>query len=213
MNKYYRGLLVLFGILACTSPKAEEQAEKQADPAGEQEKIARGLLLPTAGRLILAPCRERTYVNVEDMTADGQLTSALKALGLAQGKSLYVELLGRPDGGNLQATGINFARVGTGCQPTGGPEERWRATGATWSFAAGGELLRLSRDERPELNAKLLEVKADASQGEALLSDVPGLEVRFERGACQTPGTAVLFGWRAEIRVDGQVLSGCAWRR
>lgn len=198
----------MLGLLVCASPRAEEAA----DPAKEEEKIARGLLLPKTGRLILAPCRERAYINVQDMT-DGQLTAALDALGLAQGKSLYVEFIGRPDGGNLQATGINFARVDSSCPQTGGPEERWRATGTAWSFAAGGGLLRLSRADKPDLNAKLLGIKGDGGQSEVLETDVTGLEPHFERQSCRTKEGSVLFGWRAEIRVDGQLLSGCAWRR
>ena len=50
--------------------------------------------------------------------------------------------MGSLEGAVLKASVLNFARADGRCQPTGGPDETWRATGsdpAPWTLAAGGE--------------------------------------------------------------------------
>lgn len=68
---------------SATAPAADSRA---ATAAG---KVARGLILQSQERLIFTPCRDRNYVNIEDLSPNAEVTTQLKALGLAEGTPIY----------------------------------------------------------------------------------------------------------------------------
>ena len=85
-------------------------------------------------KLIFSPCRDRSYVMLEDVSPDREVTRALDSVGLESGKELYVELLAVVDGGMIRASGLNQARCR---QRTGLAACRWRGSGGTEAPGGG----------------------------------------------------------------------------
>nr|HRM68318.1 hypothetical protein [Thauera phenylacetica] len=139
-------------------------AQLPAAAAPAQPRIARGLLLLHEGRVFMAPCRDRSYVNVEDVSEGGTVLAALRDFGLAPGNNLYVELMGVQEGGLLRVSGLNFAHAGARCLGEAENEEDWRALGlqAEWAAAAGAGALRVERSTSAELDARQRTGAADA---------------------------------------------------
>ena len=203
-------LLCLLACLALSSGVSAADA-----PSDNEEKIAKGLLLQHEGRMIFSPCRHRSYYQLEDLSPNRGLTAQLTELGLADGKSLYVELQGALDDNRLRARNLNLARTESRCHEAGGPDELWRAAGqnAPWRFVAiAGELL-LTRPGMPELKLAYTKVKSEDDRVELVTPEKTEAVWRLRRQYCQDKTAGMLFGWRAEIKVDGEVLQGCAWQR
>ena len=72
---------------------------QEAKPADNTPKLASGLLMKQGDKLIFAPCRDRSYSMVDDISPERSVTKALDSVGLAAGKKLYVELMAVLDGG------------------------------------------------------------------------------------------------------------------
>ena len=70
---------------------AKAAVEHVADDIAQEYGIAHHW---DGDKLMFAPCRDRSFVFFEDVSADGQVGKALDLIGLAAGKKLYVELLG-----------------------------------------------------------------------------------------------------------------------
>ena len=122
------------------TPPTPPLAQLPAAAAPAQPKIARGLLLLHEGRVFMAPCRDRSYVNVEDVSEAGAVLAALRDFGLAPGNNLYVELIGVQEGGLLRVSGLNFAHATARCLGEAANEEDWRALGLQAGEADGGAL-------------------------------------------------------------------------
>ncbi len=186
-------------------------------PAPAGPRLAAGLLMKQEGRIVFAPCRDRSYALVDDISTGGSVSAALESLGLNQGKKLYVELWGSLEGPSLKVTALNLARADGRCQPSGGPDEAWRASGAepaAWSLAAGGGHLLLKRAGRPEQRLAFAGSRDEANLSRYETSaGEPSVHWSFERNACRDKGGEVVTGWTASISVAGETLKGCAWQR
>ncbi|MBS1189154.1 MAG: putative rane protein [Rhodocyclaceae bacterium] len=200
-------IAVLAAVAAFASCVA--QAEEATEP-----KLARGLLMKQGGKLVFAPCRDRSYAVMEDVSPHAGVTAALDRIGLEAGKKLYVEVFAVLDGLALKASGLNFAQPDGRCQPPGGKEEAWQAAGAGWALAAGGDRVVLKRQGRADLAVPYGPFRAEgalasyeASQGANKLA------LRFEPAVCEDKAAGVLLGWRATVTANGEVLKGCAWQR
>ena len=188
-------------------------AQLPAAAAPAQPKIARGLLLLHEGRVFMAPCRDRSYVNVEDVSEGGAVFAALRDFGLTPGNSLYVELMGVQEGGLLRVSGLNFANTTARCLGEAENEEDWRAFGlkADWAAAAGAGALRIERADAAELRTTYEAVKED--QG-ARRIEAAGVVLRFTPGLCRTADGKTLTGWQATlVPAAGSALEGCGWER
>lgn len=204
-------LAALAALLLSAALQADEA--KQADNA---PKMAYGLMMKQGDRLIFSPCRDRSYANVEDVSADGSVTRVLNSVGLDAGKRLYVELLGVLDNGTLRASAFNMARVEGRCQMPGGKEESWRAAGndPAWALVAGGEHVRLQRYGKPEVVLPYAEFRTEGSLSRYEGSnDRNKLVVRLEKTICRDAEANGVFAWTASVDLNGQVLKGCAWQR
>ncbi|PKO43807.1 MAG: hypothetical protein CVU31_12950 [Betaproteobacteria bacterium HGW-Betaproteobacteria-4] len=201
--------------LAALFLSATLQAE-EAKPVDNTPKMAYGLMMQQGDRLIFSPCRDRSYANVEDVSADGSVTRALNSVGLAAGKRLYVELLGVLDNGTLKASAFNMARVEGRCQMPGGKEEAWRAAGndPAWALVAGGEHVRLQRYGKPEVVLPYAEFRSEGNvsryDGSA---DRNKLAIRLEKTICRDVQANGAFAWTATVELNGEALKGCAWQR
>ncbi|MBP6187538.1 MAG: hypothetical protein KA435_01010 [Azonexus sp.] len=208
---FRHSLTALAAIFLAATVQAEE-----AKPVEKTPKLAYGLMMKQGDRLIFTPCRDRTYANVEDVSADGSVTKVLNSVGLDSGKRLYVELLGVLDNGLLKASGFNMARVEGRCQMPGGKEESWRAAGndPAWALVAGGEHVRLQRYGKPEVVLPYAEFKLEGGvsryDGRA---EQNKLAVRLEKTLCRDVEANGVFAWTASVDLNGQTLKGCAWQR
>lgn len=208
---FRHSLAALAVLLLSTALQAEE-----AKPVDNTPKMAYGLMMQQGERLIFSPCRDRSYANVEDVSADGSVTRVLNSVGLAAGKRLYVELLGVFDNGTLKASAFNMARVEGRCQMPGGKEEAWRAAGndPAWALVAGGEHVRLQRYGKPEVVLPYAEFRSAGNvsryEGSA---DRNKLVVRLEKTVCRDVQAAGVFAWSAAVELNGELLKGCAWQR
>ena len=204
-------LAALAALFLATALHANE-----AKPVDGAPKMAYGLMMKQGDRLIFSPCRDRSYANVEDVSADGAVTKVLNSVGLDSGKRLYVELLGVLDNGTLKASAFNMARVEGRCQMPGGKEESWRAAGndPAWALVAGGEHVRLQRYGRPDVVLPYAEFRSEGNLSRYDAStDGNKLAVRLEKTLCRDVQANGAFAWTASGEVNGQVLKGCAWQR
>jgi len=189
---------------------------QDSKPADKTPKIASGLMMKQGDKLVFAPCRDRSYTMVDDISPERMVTKALDSVGLAAGKRLYVELMAVVDGGMLRASGLNLARTEGRCQQTGGNEESWRASGNEpgWLLAVGTEMVVLKRLGQPDANVPPTPITREGSivRFEAQ-TEASRLKARFENKVCHDTMADAVFGWTATVDINGQTLKGCAWQR
>jgi putative lipoprotein len=189
-------------------PAVETVAKPDATP-----RLAYGFLMKHGEKLVFAPCRDRSYALVEDVSVDRQVTRGLEMVGVADGRKYYVELLGVVDGNALRASELNLARAEGRCQKPGGSDEAWLASGNEpgWALAAGGEKVTLQRQGGKEISVPYQVFARQGAVAQFSGQSVDGrLEVRFEHQLCRDTMADAVFGWSATVRVDGQTLQGCA---
>lgn len=196
--------------LCCALPLLAGAAD--APPAAE--KIARGLLLQHAGKMIFSPCRERAYVQVEDLSPGQMLSAALVRFGLAENKPLYVEFFGTAEADRLKVTWINFAHRDARCQASAGPDEKWRALGAmpAWNLHLGELGLKLEEAGQPEFRSETVNIASSPESVRISVGQNAPEHWQFTRQLCSGPDQAALFGWQAELQRPGRSLRGCAWQ-
>jgi putative lipoprotein len=191
---------------------ASSLAEEAAGP-----KLAGGLLMKQGGKLVFAPCRDRSYAVMEDVSPNGSLTATLNTIGLEAGKKLYVEVLGILEGVNLKASELNFARADGRCQMPGSKDENWLAGGAGWGLVAGAEQILVKQPGKVDVAVPTGKFKTEGGLATYEASQAGNkVALRFERAVCrQQPkeGGEVLAGWNATVTVNGTTLKGCAWQR
>ena len=189
---------------------------QDSKPADKTPKIASGLMMKQGDKLVFAPCRDRSYTMVDDISPERMVTKALDSVGLAAGKRLYVELMAVVDGGMLRASGLNLARTEGRCQQTGGNEESWRASGNEpgWLLAIGPEVVVLKRLGQPDVNVPGAPTVRDGGvvRFEAR-TEASRIKARFENKVCHDTMADAVFGWTATVEINGQTLKGCAWQR
>lgn len=180
-------------------------------------KLASGLLMKQGGKLVFAPCRDRSYAVMEDASPNGSLTAALNRLGLESGKKLYVEVLGVLEDMNLKASSLNFARADGRCQPPGGKDEAWWAAGDGWALIAGGDQVLVKQPGKVDVALPYGPFKTVGTLTSYEANRAGNkLALRFERSVCQQhtkESGDVLLGWTATVNVNGETLKGCAWQR
>jgi len=189
---------------------------QDSKPADKAPKIASGLLMKQGDKLVFAPCRDRSYAMVDDISPERMVTRALDSVGLVAGRKLYVELMAVVDGGMVRASGLNLARAEGRCQQPGGNEESWRASGNEpgWLLAIGPEVVVLKRLGQPDVNVPGAPTVRDGGgvRFEAR-TEASRLKARFENKVCLDTMADAVFGWTATVEINGQTLKGCAWQR
>lgn len=207
-------LALLAGIVHAEEMNISDLPETR--PVDDTPKLAFGQMIRYGEKTVFSPCRDRSFVYFEDISADGHVGKELDRLGLSAGKKLYVEVLGVRDGDFLKASHINFIQTDGRCQMPGGKEESWRASGnePAWAMAFGAEFVQVKRNGQPEVAVPAGKptvtpdlVTYEASQGGQKLA------LRFEHKACYDAAAQAVFGWTATVTVNGETLKGCAWER
>jgi len=209
--KIRHSITALLAVLFACGLQAQD-----SKPADKTPKIASGLLMKQGDKLVFAPCRDRSYSMVDDISPERTVTKALDSVGLAAGKKLYVELMAVVDGGMLRASGLNLARTEGRCQQQGGNEESWRASGNEpgWLLAVGPEVVVLKRLGQPDVNVPGTPIVRDGGVVRfESRTEASRLKARFENKVCNDTMADAVFGWTATVEINGQTLKGCAWQR
>lgn len=199
--------LLLAGLLSAPGLRAEDLPPPPA-PAPEKG-IARGLMLAHGDRLIFSPCRDRSYLAVEDASPGGEVVATLKQLGLADGRPLYVELVGESTQDRLQASALNFAHTDARCHAPRQTAGHWRAAGKTWQLTTTGDKLRLAQGGGTDQETGFTEKQADPSTARLQAGDATW---EFRKRPCLQSEDGFASGWTAEGRSASQTWRGCAWR-
>lgn len=209
-------LFLSLGVHAGTpSERTEaEPAPVAAPPA--KPKLAYGQMIQQGDKRLFSPCRDRSYLFLEDVSSDGSVIKALDGVGLAAGKPIYVELLAVAEGSTLKVSALNQAVAGGRCQQPGGMDEDWRAAGNApgWLLAVGREHLVIKRHGKADRIVPVPDAhRAEAQVDYRHAGSDGALQVRFSRAVCRDTVANAVFGWRADLEIDGQTLQGCAWQR
>lgn len=195
------GAMALVLALAGTAAQADD------------DRLARGILLSAGGKTVLAPCRDRSYVTVSDVSEGGAVSRQLTQAGLGGEKKLYAELVGKVDNGLLAVTALNFALPDGRCQAPGGRDETWRAAGDGWSLAVNDAKATWHGGDGRSVEKSLAGAVPPVDGGvREWQRSGPGYSLRFVREACRGRDGAA-FGWRAAVEIDGRRYEGCAWQR
>ena len=209
--KIRHSITALLAVLFACGLQAQD-----SKPADKTPKIASGLLMKQGDKLVFAPCRDRSYAMVDDISPERMVTRALDSVGLAAGKKLYVELMAVLDGGMLRASGLNLARAEGRCQQPGGNVESWRASGNEpgWLLAVGPEVVVLKRLGQPDANVPPTPIVREGGVVRfEVQTEASRLKARFENKVCNDTMADAVFGWTAMVEINGQTLKGCAWQR
>ncbi|MGE0080538.1 MAG: hypothetical protein AB7U81_04515 [Thiohalomonadaceae bacterium] len=205
MHRTLSAALALLGTLATPTLYATEQTAPEA--------LARGLMLFHEGRMIFSPCRERSYVEVEDVSPGAAVSAALRKIGLAADKPLYTELFGEAAGGMLRVSAINFAHGEARCGAAVRNGGSWQAVGRdpTWSMSTAGDRMRLHVEGRPAVESSFAEKRGDATPSRlAIETDIGRWELR--RQPCYSSDYRWVSGWSISGNIRNQALRGCAWQ-
>lgn len=203
----YRRLFALVLLSAVSMVQAGE--EKVSTDA-----LARGMLVKYGEKLVFAPCRDRAYAFVEDLSEGREIGKGLDAMGLADGKKMYVEFWGRTEGDSLKVQRLNFAQLDGRCQLSGGAEESWRGVGngSAWSMGLGDAGVNIRTADGVDLSFPPVALKSEET---GFSGQVDGknqhLELKILPGLCRHDGR--LFGWTMRMNLGGERLEGCAWQR
>ena len=190
--------------------------EPSAKPADNTPKLAYGLMMKQGGKVLFSPCRDRSYALVEDVSNDGRVFKGLNMVGLDSGKRLYAELVGVVESGMLKVSELNQARTEGRCQQPGEGDEAWRAGGnePAWGVHQHAGQTVLKRPGKPDLSFPNAVFKREADTvTHEFVRDNQRLQLRFERGLCRDTMADTVFGWSAQVTLNGEALKGCAWQR
>lgn len=211
-------------LAADAPPPAPPPAAPSATPASVDtnaaqaaRKVARGLVLKSQERLIFTPCRDRNYVNIEDISPKAEVTAQLKELGLTDGTPIYAEFFGEPEGNALLRTrALNFASLDARCYAPRRSTGEWRAAGKGWALTLFENQGTLQQDGQKDVIGDYKVSGQDDNSVDIDLSGQLTAPLRLKRQNCRNTGEngkARMQAWQAELTVNGKKLDGCAWRQ
>lgn len=196
------------------APAAPAADSRAATAAG---KVARGLILQSQERLIFTPCRDRNYVNIEDLSPNGEVSAQLKMLGLAEGTPIYAEVFGEAEGNAiLRMRALNFASLDARCYAPRRSTGEWRAAGKDWSLTLFANQGTLQQSDQPDVSGEYAVSAQDDNSVNIALGGQLNAPLRLKRQNCRSTsdgGKPRLQAWHAELTHNGRKLEGCAWRQ
>lgn len=179
-----------------------------------------GQLVQSEGRLLLIPCNDKRSIEIIN---DGSSEIVREAAGLfADGHSeLFVDLLGKVSGsksegvdGEMHPSQVyRLQGEGPGCNEPGFERLLLRASGhePSWSLSVANKGLVLMRVGQPPLAVPYLEEQLPGGNFN-LSSEANGqrLDLWLAPQRCTDSMSGSVQHLSAELRVDGQVMRGCA---
>lgn len=200
----------LFALLLLSSVSVAQAGEEKE----VSDALVRGMLVKYGEKLVFAPCRNRAYAFVEDVSGGKEVDKALGAMELEDGKKMYVEFWARLEGDSLKVHRLNFAEVDGRCQLSGGAEESWRGVGnvSPWSMGLGEMGVKIRTADGVDLSFPPVALKSEGASFSGQVSEgARHLELKLLPGLCRHDGR--LFGWTMSMNLGGERLEGCAWQR
>ena len=195
-------------------PTAHAADTRAATAAG---KVARGLILQSQERLIFSPCRDRKYVNIEDLSPNAEVTAQLKALGLAEGTPIYAEVFGEAEcNATLRMRALNFASLDARCYAPRRGTGEWRVAGKDWSLTLFENQGTLQQSNQPDISGEYAVNAQDDNSVNIALGGQLNAPLRLKRQHSRSTGHSGkprLQAWHAELTVNGKKYEGCAWRQ
>lgn len=179
------------------------------------QHIYRGNFAIGKAGALFSSCFSGTRIAVEDATANGALGAAYRDIASQAGKAIFVEFSGRESGGRLRAENLHRASAGgPGCA------ERIAELGLValgsdpvWGLEtrASGMRLRILREFAPREFPPARRAASDGVLRYEASTAHSVLRIAVRPGACRDALSGSLFDHLIEVRVDDQVLEGCAY--
>ncbi len=192
-------------LLALTSVSAEEVSSS----------LWRGNFAIGRHGAEMSPCFSGSRIEIEDATTSGLLTALYRELASRPGKPIFVEFSGTRAAGRVRAEALHRAsRDGPGCRENVsavrlvalGTDPLWRLE----SRAEGMRLYQAGVGAPREFPAR-----AFASRGAEFVYEGASassvLKLRVIPGACRDRLSNAFFDHVAEVELDAERLSGCAY--
>ncbi|MFB4394135.1 MULTISPECIES: COG3650 family protein [unclassified Pseudomonas] len=180
-----------------------------------------GELSATGGQLLFKPCGESRHFIVRDAAGTGVLQEAANLADGADDK-LFADLRGRLTGnkqantdGQFEVSRLYRVEPSTrACEDPNFKQLTLRASGEgpTWDVKASGKGMVIDREGQPPLPLPFLEEQMPGG-GLSLTSEANGqrVELWVAPQRCVARDSGSIRHLRAELRIAGQTLQGCAY--
>lgn len=212
-----RTLLTTFALLPLLAACQVYTGKPEGPPSATR---LQGQLLAQNGQLLFTPCQEQRRFTLNDSGNTGIDREAARLLEDGQA-SLFVDLAGRLGGsqGNGSDGRLDVSRLyrvqgeGHGCDDLNFKRLTLRASGNEpfWQVAVGGKGLVLNRPGQEPLALPYLEEQLpDERLSFSSEADGRRLELWLTPQRCVDGMSGAVNHLAAELRLDGQVLRGCA---
>lgn len=195
-------------------------AEQPSDPNVGTTRM-QGELGAANGQLLFKPCSEARRFVVKDAAGTGLLQEAAN-LAAGPNAKLFADVRGRLTGsgqtnsdGQLEVTRLyRVENSASACEDPNFKQLTLRADGHApeWDLKASGKGMVINRADKAPLPLPFLEEQMPGG-GLSLSSEANGqrVELWVAPQRCVEPGTGAVHHLRAELRIDGQTLQGCAY--
>ncbi|HEK1684722.1 TPA: hypothetical protein SMR42_001036 [Pseudomonas putida] len=195
-------------------------AEQPSDPNVGTTRM-QGELSAANGQLLFKPCSEARRFVVKDAAGTGILQEAANLAGGPKA-ALFADVRGRLAGsreansdGQLDVTRLYRVEASaSACEDPNFKQLTLRAGGHApdWDIKASGKGMVINRADKDPLPLPFLEEQMPGG-GLSLSSEANGqrVELWVAPQRCVEPGTGAVRHLRAELRIDGQTLQGCAY--
>lgn len=185
--------------------------------AAEGPQVWRGNFAIGRQGAVFSPCLSGLRLEVADATANGALSAAYREFAPQPGKPIFVEFTGVRAGDRVRADRLHRAsRDGPGCREALA-QLRVAALGSdpVWSFELRAEGARLQRQREfapREFPPGALTSGRSGEMSYEGASATSVLRLTVRPGECRDALSGALFDHSAELRIDGVLLKGCAYR-
>lgn len=195
-------------------------AEQPRDPNIGTTRM-QGELSANGGRLLFKPCSEARRFVINDVAGTGILPEAANLAKDANAK-LFADVRGRLTGakqadndGQLEVSRLYRLDPSTrACDDPNFKQLTLRANGhePDWDIKASGKGMVIERIGQPPLPLPFLEEEVPGG-GLTLTSEANGqhVELWVAPQRCADIATGAIHHLRAELRIDGKTLQGCAY--
>lgn len=195
-------------------------AEKPADPNLGTTRM-QGELSAAGGHLLFKPCTEARQFVIKDAGGTAILQEAAN-LAKSPGDKLFADLRGRLAGskqagsdGQVDVTRLyRLEPTARSCEDPNFKQLTLRADGQrpAWDIKASGKGMVLNREGQAPLPLPFLEEQMPGG-GLSLSSEANGqrVELWVAPQRCVDPVTGAIRHLKAELRIDGRSVQGCAY--
>lgn len=194
--------------------------EKTAEPESEQTRM-QGELSLSAGQLLFRPCQEQRQFIVNNAKATGLSSDANNLFSIGH-STLYVDMRGQlqanaktsVDGQFVPSQVYRVQAEGQGCSDINFARTMLRASGhePQWSIAVSNQGMVLNRvGQEPQALPYLEEQLPEGRLSLSSEANGQRLELWVAKQRCVDSMSGAVQHMSAELRLNGEVLRGCAF--